>query len=507
MRSIRAFFVVVLFASIAAAQSYSPQDSFNNTAACSASGSPSYCFQGFSGMSDVNRLNADNTPFVFNAVPQNTSDVSVNKLLPQGTATFPFVHFQPWFCNFGVNQCPHVSTGYNSAESGTIAGQVNDMLNRGFKGLIIDWYGLNPGSSPTYIEQTTQDIKLFLNTSAQCSSAQNCKFYYALMYDPGALRGGRCSTSADCISKVQNDITDAFNTYFSTNAYLRVANQGSGRWAIQQSGRPVLLVFDQSTIKNLFGVNFDDIKSWADATWGASAPLIIYQNAVLGNPNPPNNPDGEYAWIGHYGPTVLNPGGQPYGLCTYKPDPVIYGEDAFSYCYLQNFYDTSVGHTGGTNWLANGKLIIGAAYKDFEKIDSTFDTDFNKKHYNFSSQCGKTWLQSFQQSTAHSDYSPSRPLPMLGVATWNDYDEGSEIETGISNCLQTFNAPAINSNTITWSFNFTFEPAMPDDRNGTAVESDFPSPVVSGDTSTIDHYALWDMTASIITRSAITTEV
>jgi hypothetical protein len=49
-------------------------------------------------------------------------------------------------------------------------------------------------------------------------------------------------------------------------------------------------------------------------------------------------------------------------------------------------------------------------------------------------QCGKTWLQTF--TTTNSHFSSSAPLDLLGIVTWDDYEERSEIETGIDNCVQ-----------------------------------------------------------------------
>lgn len=48
-------------------------------------------------------------------------------------------------------------------------------------------------------------------------------------------------------------------------------------------------------------------------------------------------------------------------------------------------------------------------------------------------QCGQTWLQTFKKINAM--YNSSKQLDALQLVTWNDYEEGTEIETGIDNCL------------------------------------------------------------------------
>src|SRR4029077_20888538 len=48
-------------------------------------------------------------------------------------------------------------------------------------------------------------------------------------------------------------------------------------------------------------------------------------------------------------------------------------------------------------------------------------------------QCGQTWLQTF--SDFNSRAGSNGELSTLQLVTWNDYEEGTEIESGIDNCL------------------------------------------------------------------------
>jgi hypothetical protein len=67
-------------------------------------------------------------------------------------------------------------------------------------------------------------------------------------------------------------------------------------------------------------------------------------------------------------------------------------------------------------------------------------------------------------------FGPGHPgtLQALEIATWDDYDEGTEMETGIDNCVSTFSSSLVGT-TLSWTITF----------NG------------SGDESTIDHYTIF----------------
>ncbi|HLK35015.1 MAG TPA: hypothetical protein VKT29_18095, partial [Terriglobales bacterium] len=114
----------------------------NNTAACAAAGSPAYCQAAWVGLSD-------STSGTYDPVPANVSTVNIHTLIPGGSATKVLAHFQPWFCmnpgstttGVGTSCNQHLQVGYNSNDSGTVNGQLNDMKGRGFDGLVVDWYG------------------------------------------------------------------------------------------------------------------------------------------------------------------------------------------------------------------------------------------------------------------------------------------------------------------------------------------------------------------------------
>lgn len=133
--------------------------------------------------------------------------------------------------------------------------------------------------------------------------------------------------------------------------------------------------------------------------------------------------DGSYSWI--------------------MPQFTNYGLD-----YLESFYTTGVSFPKTET--------VGAVYKGFNDALAGWGSGRSMDQ-----QCGKTWLQTF--SKINSMYNTGRQLPYLQLVTWNDYEEGTELESGIDSCfsLEAF----VAGNTLEWS--------------------------VNGDENTVDHYAVY----------------
>jgi hypothetical protein len=62
-------------------------------------------------------------------------------------------------------------------------------------------------------------------------------------------------------------------------------------------------------------------------------------------------------------------------------------------------------------------------------------------------RCGQTWLDTMHETGKF--YNANHQLATLQIVTWNDYEEGSEIESGIDNCA--FVVPALSGTTLTWA--------------------------------------------------------
>jgi hypothetical protein len=103
---------------------------------------------------------------------------------------------------------------------------------------------------------------------------------------------------------------------------------------------------------------------------------------------------------------------------------------------------------------------MGAVYKGFYDSIAAWGTNRQVPQ-----RCAQTWLDTF--SEVGKFYSSSNQLATLQVVTWNDYEEGSAIESGIDNCV--YVAPSLSGATLNWS-------------------------VAGGSEGTIDHYTVFSST-------------
>lgn len=159
---------------------------------------------------------------------------------------------------------------------------------------------------------------------------------------------------------------------------------------------------------------------------------------------------------------------------------------------MDNFYynavNTICANNGGKLQGCKGDnlqqlLLMGAAFKGFDD----FITQHNPGAPGWyqarvtTQGCGTTWLSSWAEMKKESNWfsAQNNPLPYMMVETWDDYEEGSEIETGIDNCLQNYGTslfkPTVNGAQLGWSYSFD----KGKDLAGV------------GTTATVDHYDLY----------------
>ena len=221
-------------------------------------------------------------------------------------------------------------------------------------------------------------------------------FTFALMVDQGAIKWDSCSGCTPQQALTQQ-LQYIEKTYFSSPAYLK--------W----NGQPVVTNFD---IDRSFSINWDALSSALP-----TKPAFLFQNSS-GFTHAVSR--GAYSWI--------------------MPTMADYGLD-----YLTGFYQTGMRFPSVQTW--------GAAYKGFNDTLASWSANRIMEQ-----QCGQTWLQTFSQ--INHLYSQSNQLTSMQLVTWNDYEEGTEIESGIDNCLSV--SAGISGSKLQWS--------------------------VSGNENTIDHY-------------------
>jgi hypothetical protein len=200
--------------------------------------------------------------------------------------------------------------------------------------------------------------------------------FAAVVNHPGFLfsvseNKGAFSGVTDPTAKMIADMTFSNQKYFQSANYLRV------------NGRPVVFIFDQ----DITGID------WAKAQAGSPGnPLFIFRNRAGFTYTYSN---GGFSWIGFPSSTDLN------GLG-----------------YLDTFYQTAA------NYPTN--VTTGSAWKGFNDTAASWT-----KNRIIPQACGTLWIDSLARATANNVTSPTA---ILKVATWNDYEEGTELETGIDNC-------------------------------------------------------------------------
>jgi hypothetical protein len=225
-------------------------------------------------------------------------------------------------------------------------------------------------------------------------------FTFAIMIDQGAIEWYSCSGCSPQQALV-NDLQYIEKTYFPSPAYMTL------------QGKPMITQFN---------VNL----SYPSISWNAALaemstqPVLIFQN---NSGFTADLTEGSYSWVM---PTASN-----------------YGLD-----YLTSFYDVGMSYPS--------EQTFGATYKGFNDKFASWGTNRI-----MSQQCGQTWLQTF--SEINGLYNAGKPLPYLQLVTWNDYEEATEIETGISNCFSL--NPSLSSNSLQWA--------------------------ISGDENTVDHYTAY----------------
>jgi hypothetical protein len=227
-------------------------------------------------------------------------------------------------------------------------------------------------------------------------------FNFAIMVDAGAVGANLCSGCSPQQALIQL-LQYVEQNYFVSSAYLKF------------EGQPVVTDFN---IDNSYSIDWDAVNAALP-----TPPRFLFQDGggfthILS--------DGSYSWVMPQYPN--------YGLG-----------------YLSAFYDTGLSFTS--------KETVGATYKGFN--DSLASWGSNRF---MDQQCGQTWLQTFSQ--INTIFSAGRQLPFLQLVTWNDYEEGTEIESGIDSCFSL--SLSLQGNTLAWN--------------------------VAGPESTIDHYAVYAST-------------
>jgi hypothetical protein len=224
-------------------------------------------------------------------------------------------------------------------------------------------------------------------------------FAFAIMVDQGAIQWDSCSGCTPQQALI-SQLQYIEQTYVPSKAYMR------------QQGRPVITNFN---IDNSYTIDWTAVNAAL-----STSPVFLFQN----NPGFTHVlSKGSYSWV--------MPTTNDYGMS-----------------YLSSFYNTGIP--------IDTEQTLGAAYKGFN--DSLASWGSNRV---MEQRCGQTWLATF--SAIKRLYNSGNPLASLQLVTWNDYEEGTEIESGIANCTTV--TASVSGNALHWS--------------------------VTGNVNTLDHYVAY----------------
>jgi hypothetical protein len=297
----------------------------------------------------------------------NVSKESIRNLIAPNTTMKFFAHVMPWWGKSG-----HINIGYNSQDPSQVKKQVEDMISRGYDGVII-------------AEHNSADFQTIATQVLVDEVERHPGFYFIVQENKRALE-----SASDKTAKLISDLKYARDHFFNSPNYYKI------------SGRPVFAFYDGS-------FELDWIKAQNSLT---EKPLFIFRNSS-GFTHEASN--GAFAWIGY----------------STSSDP-----SAIS--YLTNFYDKAQS--------LSGKYPIGSAYKGMD--DSL--ASWGKDRY-VPQRCGITWIKTFEEVKRQYGAYPDNVMVQLN--TWNDYEEGTEIESGINNCAQV--KVSLSGSNLSWSISGT----------------------------------------------------
>jgi hypothetical protein len=208
-------------------------------------------------------------------------------------------------------------------------------------------------------------------------SAEN-NFHICLMYDETQENNGQATEEAlDAFDK-------AYRSYIGPNAPWRTAY-------VTYQGRPIIFIFPKRG-----GTDWDRVRAAVDQ-W-EHPPILIYKD------EPPakyvQDFDGYYAWV--------------HPSNGWKADGSDWGKE-----YLQRFYKKMQSRSG--------KIVVGTIWPGFNDTKASWSLN---RH--MARRCGQTFEDTLK--IFHEFDDPERPMPFLLIATWNDYEEGTQIESGVSEC-------------------------------------------------------------------------
>jgi len=262
---------------------------------------------------------------------------------------------------------------YISTDTAVISGHIAAALAQGIDGFVVDWYG-PPDGVPNDRDRWFIDEA----TRELLRQSEGRDFYVALMYDEGTVSAAETLVTA-YETRAISDLLYA-RQYFTMPAYLHV------------SGDPDLFVFPYPSV--------DPHIRWEEVRSQLGVSVTLYdKDPDPGDTEHDDSFDGFFAWV------------QP-AASQWLTDGTEWGE-----AYLAWFYDTMVSAS------YSDRIAVGGVWPGFD--DSL--APWGRERYMWR-RCGQTWRDTWRIATQHAP-------PIVMIDTWNDFEEGTDIEHGIGECL------------------------------------------------------------------------
>lgn len=292
-------------------------------------------------------------------------------------------------------------TPYRSIDDREIHRQIEQAKAQCIDAFVVDWYGpkadVHNSIDRTYINSVTLKLMDY--------AANELKL--ALMYDVGTLMTESTEANGSpelSITQVISDLHYAQNIYFT--------NKETYLWL---NGKPVLFIFPYEPF---------DIP-WRAIERKLGLSLFLISKATMQATGPDQREfvrcedvyDGFYAWV--------------------RPTNGVWDGNDWGEEYIQNFYASSRDTTSA----CHDKLMVGGIWPGFHDRLAHWQIDGVRI---IPRNCGETWNQLWGLAhTFEAEY--------LLISTFNDFEEGSDIEFGILDLSLTNSSAIRPSDPITFT--------------------------------------------------------
>jgi hypothetical protein len=327
--------------------------------------------------------------------PGHVSKTDVHTLIPSRPDLRWFAHATPWF-----GPANHIDIGLNNNSDAYVAAMITDMKNRGFNGVVINWYG-----------KTHQTDNVTLKVKAYLASIPNNTFTYILMVDKGTVGGLGTSNLEYQIHYCQTN-------YFTDSNYEHEP---------ASAGKPILMFFG---VRNVVGgTGMATIKSdlgGNNMVWVEQGTSYLSESWE----------DESFQWTDSFNNGVNT------------SDPFNLSAVTSSYATIRN----------------SGKKAFGAMCSQFNGT-LTKSVSWSLGKY----LPGSNGVCEVQRAAVINAAIPAN-MTRMQWATWSDWEEGTQVESGIENNVSV--TAQMNTNLLSWT-------------------------IASGDERTVDHYEIYTSSNSV----------